>query len=225
MPRYVAVLPWVYQPFRDEFMKTCKLEVLEIDNSYKNLGIMRSHNIGIDKMREENADWLIVMSAAIRFGETGGLDFIAQLDPEFICIGAADKKKWDNEAQVGIFGWHLIAFSRECIEKVGKWDANFSPYGWDDIDYSIRMQKAFPDPEYSRRTKKVSVDVSDTIMAHSINLAGVRTDNNHHVEYIKKKWNYDVGGDNPLTKMYDHPFRDSAKSLSWWPTYEGSSCL
>lgn len=217
MPKYIAVLPWVYKPYRDLFMETCKLEVLEVDNSVDNLGIMKSHNTAIDKMHEQNADWLIIMSAAIRFGDSGGLDFIDQLNSDFICIGAADKAQWDGHQQVGIFGWHLMAFSRECIEKVGKWDENFTPYGWDDIDYSIRMQKAFPDPEYSRRTKKVSVDVSDTTMAHSIHLGGVTSDNQHHIQYLYEKWGYVVGGDNRLDRMFNHPFNDSTKPLSYFP--------
>src|ERR1700728_642922 len=100
--KYVAVLPWVYKPFRDEFMKACKLDVFEVDNSAENLGIMRSHNLAIDKMIAENADLLIVMSAAIRFGEKGGLDFVEQLDNAYINIAAADKTKWDGDKQVGI---------------------------------------------------------------------------------------------------------------------------
>ncbi len=216
MSKYVAVLPWIWKPYRDAFMETCKLEVLEVDNTVTNLGIMRSHNLGIAKMKEENADWLIIMSAAIRFGEAGGLDFVEQLDSKDICVGAADKAKWDGQKQVGIFGWHLMAFSRECIDKVGEWDTNFSPYGWDDIDYSIRMQKAFPDPEYSRRTRKVPVDVHDTTMAHSVNLAGVRSDNDHHIQYLFDKWGYIVGGDNRIEKMYDHPFNDQGKPLSFF---------
>lgn len=225
--KYVAVLPWIHKPYRDAFIETCKLDVFEIDNTQHNLGIMRSHNLAIDKMREENADWLIVMSAAIRFGPAGGLDFVAALDNYFICISAASEHTLKASAQVGVYGWHLIAFSRECIEKVGKWDENFSPYGWDDIDYSIRMQKAFPDPEYSRRTKKVPIDVYDTTMAHSINLAGVQTDNNHHIKYIESKWGAILHGDgkvNDVNKYNDTPF-NSGNPVSWWPTEQEAMVL
>jgi hypothetical protein len=206
--KYTAVLPFIYQPYKDEFEKTCKLDVMYVDNTVNNLGIMKSHNLGIDKMIEEDADWLIILSAAIRFGEPGGLDFIKELE---------NSKGYINVPAVGVFGWHLIAFSRECIEKCGKWDENFTPYGWDDIDYSIRMQKGFPDPIYSRLTKRVFIDVKDTTMAHSINLAGVKTDNEKHINYMKNKWNYDVGADQSIDKLYDHPFNDETKSVKYWP--------
>lgn len=217
--KYIAVLPWVYKPYRDECLKNCKLNVVEVDNSVDNIGIMKSHNFGIDLMRETDSDWLIIMSAAIRFGPQGGLDFLASLDDYFVSISAASEHTLRERGEVGIFGWHLVAFSRECIEKVGKWDENFTPYGYDDIDYAIRMMKAFPDPEYSRRVKKVAVDVTDTTMAHSLNLAGVQTDNAHHIEYIERKWGvclHGAGKENDITKYYDHPFNDPTKPLSYW---------
>ena len=223
--KYTAVCPYIWQPFKDEFEKTCKLDVLYINNTGKtNTGCSGGWNKGVERMRQDNSDWLILCSAAIRFGENGGLDFIEQLDDQFINISATDKNMWEREKQVGIFGWHLIAFSKECIEKVGKWDDNFWPYGWDDIDYSIRMQKAFPDPEYSRRTKKVPVDVTDTIMAHSIHLAGVNPNNQELMTYLTQKWNYQIGCENPIETMYDHPFNDKNKSSKWWPTTERDKC-
>lgn len=225
--KYVAVCPYIWKPYKEEFEKTCKLDVMYVDNTERNLGIMRSHNLGIERMEEQGADWLIIMSAAIRFGDEGGLDFVRSLEDNmnFINIGAADKDQWDNHQQVGIFGWHLIAFSKECINKVGKWDENFFPYGYDDIDYSIRMQKAFPDPEYSRRTKKVPVDVHDTTMAHSVNFAGVRSDNDKLIEYIERKWGvclHGEGKENRIGKYYNHPFNNEENPIAWWPdTPEG----
>lgn len=137
---------------------------------------MRSHNLGIDKMKEDDSDWLIVLSAAMRFGEPGGLDFIAELE----------KAPGDLVIEPSyIFGWHLIAFSRQVIEKVGRWDENFTPYGFDDLDYSWRIQKTFDIT--APLWRKVSVDVSDAGMAHSIHIGKVESDVNRLREYFKEK--------------------------------------
>ena len=78
--KYVVVVPYTVQSIMNEFMATCKLEnVLQIDNTTNNIGCMASHNLGVDKMYETESDWLVVISAAIRFGEPGGLDFIEKL--------------------------------------------------------------------------------------------------------------------------------------------------
>ena len=75
--KYVVGLPYRVKSFRDSLMATCKLEnVFEIDNTENNIGFSASHNLGIQKMYDDGADWYIVMSAAVRFGEPGGLDFI-----------------------------------------------------------------------------------------------------------------------------------------------------
>lgn len=131
---YTAVLPWVYKPYRDAFMETCRLDVFEVDNSRRNLGIMRSHNLGIDRMREDGTEWLVVMSAALRFGPAGGLDLIDHLD-HMTGHGVVEAAE--------VYGWHLIAFRRDIFDAIGKWDPNFSPYGFDDIDLSVRYRLAF----------------------------------------------------------------------------------
>jgi len=85
MVNYVGVLPYAYQPYFDECFKTIRIphvNMLYIDNTdpATNYGVMKSHNMGIDFMNKRGADWLIVMSAAIRFGEKGGLDFVQALE-------------------------------------------------------------------------------------------------------------------------------------------------
>ena len=58
--KYVVCLPFRVQEFRDEFMSNCKLDnILEIDNTVNNIGIMAAHNLGIKKLYEDDADWLI----------------------------------------------------------------------------------------------------------------------------------------------------------------------
>ena len=132
--KYVVGLPYRVKSFRDNLMATCKLEnVFEIDNTENNIGFAASHNLGIQKMYDDGAEWYIVMSAAVRFGEPGGLDFIEILkNTESVIIEA-----------LGVYGWHFIAFHKTLIDKVGFWDTNFTPYGYEDLDYSMRIQRAF----------------------------------------------------------------------------------
>lgn len=205
---YVAVLPWVHQPYRDAFMETCRLDVFEVDNSERNIGIMRATNLGIDRMRETDADWLVVMSAALRFGPPGGLDFVDHLD------------RMEGHRVVeaaGVFGWHLIAFHRDTLAAIGRWDPNFSPYGFDDIDLSVRYQLVFGNG--GQLWDKVPVDVSDEGMGHSIKLAGVESPAGPRIDYFVAKWNRHPGrGDLPT---YTHPFNNPANPVGYWPDFEG----
>lgn len=223
---YVACVPYVYQPYFDAFIKTVKIpreKMLIIDNTKKNLGIMRSHNLGIDFMKEKKANWLIIMSAAIRFGEPGGLDFVKVLEdhPDHYIIHAATpnvigglKQKPEGREQVnGVFGWHLTAFHRDVFENIGRWDENYTPYGFDDIDLSVRIQKHYKgEPGWNT----YPCDVSDTTMAHSINKAGVISPSGTRINYFKRKWGR-LPGDY-LKEPWDHPFNDPGNGLDFWPT-------
>jgi hypothetical protein len=191
--KYVVCLPFRVQEFRDEFMLNCKLNnILEIDNTVNNIGIMASHNLGIKKLYEDSADWLIIMSAAIRFGDKGGLDIIEHLE------------KTDAQIVEGfqLYGWHLMAFKKDVIDTVGGWDENFTPYGYDDLDYSIRIKKAMPNVKW----EKILFDVSDTIMGHSVKLGGVRSNDNLLHQYFYNKWGQYPGGGHTVDKLYPTPF-------------------
>lgn len=205
MTTYTAVLPFVYRPWRDACMKTCRLDVYEIDNTDTNLGIMRSHNLGIDKMRADGTEWLIIMSAALRFGPTGGLDFIEHLD-----LLAGDRVV---EA-AGVYGWHLIAFHRSTLDAIGRWDPNFSPYGYDDLDMSWRYQCVFGNN--GQLWRKVPVDVKDAGMSHSLKQGRVVADDQRCRNYYYAKWGGFTG-----EEEYKRPFADMSHDIRYWPAFEG----
>lgn len=206
--KYVVVLPYIVKRFRDACMENCKFEnVLEIDNTARNMGIMASHNLGIEKMYEEDADWLIVMSAAVRFGDRGGLDFIKTLETTDWKVVEADP----------VYGWHLIAFHRSVIDKVGYWDTNFTPYGYDDLDYSLRIRKAFADdPEF--KWEKVTIDITDTIMGHSLRLGDVRPNDEALMAYYENKWGMSPGSGENASNTFNTPFNDPSLDLKYFPT-------
>ena len=203
--KYQVVLPYAFKQYRDECMSTCKLEnVFEVDNTVNNIGIMRSHNMGIDLMKNNDADWLIILSAAVRFGRQGGLDFVEYLEKA--------KGHLVVEAS-GVYGWHLIAFSRGLVEKVGRWDENFTPYGYDDLDYSWRIQKAFGLEMRSQLWNKVHVSVGDMGMAHSIHRGGIVTQRDAELrDYYTRKWGGMSG-----KETYSFPFNDPLARLDFWP--------
>lgn len=214
--KYVCVVPYAYAPYFQEFIKTCKIPrenmlLINDTNPPGAIGIMKAHNMGIDFMKEKGADWLIVMSAAIRFGEQGGLDFLKILeqhpDHHVIHGASADAVESGNK----VFGWHLVAFHRSVFETIGRWDENFSPYGFDDIDLSLRIRKGMPDVKW----EGYPCDVTDTTMSHSINLAGVEAPSGPRILYFVEKWGRHPGA--YQLGSYDTPFNDPEKSLAYWP--------
>lgn len=212
--KFVAVMPWIHKPYRDECLATMAPEfrqnLLEIDNTKVNRGIMWAHNQGLKRAQEEKADWLIIISAAIRFGEPGGMDFIEQLEnhPNDYVIHAHSGEQ-GNEVK----GWHLTAFKVDLLNEVGGWDENLSPYSLCDIDLSIRIQKHM---KGAPGWNTYPCDVSDMGMSHGINLTDkVKATYEPRNEYFTRKWGRD-GGDYKAP-TYDHPFNDKTKPLSWWP--------
>lgn len=207
--KYTCVLPSIYQTWTDLCLKNSKLEnVLVVDNTEDNKGVSGSWNLGIDKMKEDGSDWLVIISAAMRFGEAGGLDFIEALEKVEDTIAL--------EAGMGI-GWHMIAFSKETIEKVGRFDANFYPAYFEDIDYGHRIRLAFGnlDPPY---WGKFTIDASIAGWGHGISLGQVPARGDETKAYMLEKW-----GDLAGLSLYDHPFNDPSNSLQYWPEFRGQT--
>lgn len=228
--KFVAVLPYVWESYYQDCVKTMaselKAHTLFINNTENNLGIMRSHNKGIDYMEEQGADWLIIISAAVRFGELGGLDFIEQIEKhqDHHVIHAASENvvggKQSDPAGGGhnkVFGWHLTAFHRSVFETIGRWDVNFTPYGFDDIDLSLRIRKGMPDVKWDT----YPCDVHDTSMSHSINLAGVEAPSGPRILYFVEKWGRHPGA--YQLGSYDRPFNNPENSLAYWPPSHGET--
>ena len=177
--------------------------MLLIDNTVNNLGIMKSHNMGLDKMKEVGADWLIVLSAAVRFGEAGGLDFIEQIEKHQDCqvINGSGRVMIEGVEKVMAIGWHLTAFNKAVFEAVGRWDENFTPYGFDDVDLTLRIRKYFGD---KLKWETFPCDSSHVSFSHSVQLAGVESPSTPRIAYFAEKW-----GRHPKAwrwEGFEHPF-------------------
>ena len=220
MINYAIVVPYVYQEYFDEFIKTCKFpreNMLIVDNTVENIGIMAAHNLGVKFMEEKNADWLIVMSAGIRFGENGGLDFLKIIEENQEALMIHGSGAWNNNGKKIksiALGWHLTAFNKKIFETAGNWDENFTPYGLDDVDLTIRIQKAFG-KNYDLRV--FPCDFRHESTSHSITIAGVKSAYEPRNEYFKRKWGRDGG--EWKKEGYLTPFNLN-KPLSYWPEKE-----
>lgn len=201
--KYTVVIPSIYQPYTDKCLSTIKLpkdNILVVDNTVTNKGVAASWNLGIDKMRADDTDWLIIVSAAMRFGEAGCQDMIDQL---------AITNSLIVECELG-HNWHLIAIKREVIENVGKFDENFYPAYWEDTDYSYRVNLAYPGIHGSRWTK-IFVDVVNTGWTHGVTFAKVVVDSAKLQNYLIRKW----GGLQHEFK-FKIPFNDPNKTIKDW---------
>lgn len=218
--KYAVVIPYAYKPYFDEFKATLKIpeeNCLFVDdtNPVGGIGIMKAHNMGIVFANERKADYLIVMSVGIRFGEPGGLDFIKVIEdhPELLVINGAGRVTFEGEAeQVIAMGYHLTAFKMDIFHAIGYWDENFTPYGFDDIDLMLRMKKYF-NTEY--KVDSFPVDMRHVSRSHSIQLAGVVAPSEPRIQYFTQKW-----GRHPGAWQWDgwaYPFNDPANSLAFWP--------
>lgn len=226
---FVCVLPFAYRPWAEECIKTMHPEFLKntllIDdtNPDTRIGIMASHNKGIERMREVGADWLIILSAAIRFGPPGGLDFVDILerhkDDHYIIHGASlnvlgglqHKEEGKNQANL-IQGWHLSGIRSSVFDNIGIYDNNFAFYSLDDIDISLRVQKFY---KGAPGWNTYPCSATDMGRAHSITLGGVKGTYPPRNSYFKRKWNRD--GSEWDKPAWDHPFNDPTKPLSYWP--------
>lgn len=233
MPSYTLVLPFAYRLYYDECIATLKLPViggdmayvLPVDNTIENRGVAESWNMGIDKLREINGQWLIVMSAAIRLGENGGIDIIEQLEkhPEAHMIHFARKEVLEQpfvrgkgpSYDEGNLGWHLTAIRRDVIEDVGYFDPNFTA-GFEDLDYDLRVNKHYGDPKWLI----LPVDAHGTTMNHGIKLGGVKAPAEPAIAYFSTKWGVHPSALKQLGS-YDYPFDNSHNDIKFFPPHRG----
>lgn len=201
----LIVMPWVLPEYTSVAVNSHRFaerghRVMYVDNSVLNMGIMRSHNLAIDAILPD--EWLVTLSAALIFGPPGGLDFIDHLTEH------------DDHGVIhadGTYGWHMIAFRPDVVAAMGRYDEWFSPYGFDDIDLSIRIHKLMPDLVWGG----FPIDVHDRGMAHSLKLGGVVGPTTHR-DYLVHKWNWQPGLD--FDEYLDHPFGNTENHVNFWPT-------
>lgn len=203
---YTVILPSIYQQYTNDCLASMSDEfrkhVLVQDNTVNNIGVTPAWNLGLQKMYEDNADWLVLLSAAIRFNQ-GGDDLAVYLQ---------EHNELDVVEALDVFGWHLIAFNKRLFDKVGSFDENMPIY-FSDIDWSLRIQKAYA--PNNAPWEKIKFDVSDMGMAHGVKLAGVQEAADKPILYFCTKWGRHPGA--YQLGSYEHPFNEEDKDIKFWP--------
>jgi hypothetical protein len=230
MTKIVGVLPFAYQPYARECTSSLgtELDLLCIDNTQNNLGVAGSWNQGIEYMKQEDADWLIIISAAMRFGSQGR-DMLEQIQahPSADIIRFAKKDvaerqfncfdKADNPSYPEAFYWHCTAISRQVVEQVGKFDANFHPIYFEDTDYDLRIKKA----GFKQTDIIVPIDAMSVGSGHAVEFVGIDSPSAPLVAYFAEKWGRHPGAHD--LGEYPHPFNNPDNSLAFWPPARGET--
>lgn len=221
MTSFVAVLPSIWPPYTHACVETMAPGLVEhlhvIDNAgLRNLGVAASWNVGARAMYAVEAEWLVIVSAGMRFGSPGGLDFIAALERATGGEWAIEAGACPTDPTYG-FGWHLIAFPRRTFDRVGLFDENFWPAYFEDLDYGHRIRCASGwelgnDPMWP----KVEVDATLASFAHGIHLAGIESDPTALIRYYSRKWGIAPGAPDSEV-FYTSPFGDPKLGLDFWP--------
>lgn len=212
MTKAVALLPYVYKPYLEACLATIKIpkeQLLLVDGTLpEDGGFAWAFNRGIEFMEMQEADYLIVLNPALRFGEPGGMDMLEKLN------GLDSNMVFFND-----LAWHCCAIGRVVIDAIGKLDTNFSPVYFEDVDYDLRYSKFFGD----KGIRRLTVDVSNESYGHSVKLGGQKPDINYLITYFATKWGVHPSAAKAL-KSYDHPFNNPDHSLKFWPPANGDKC-
>lgn len=228
---YLIVIPYTNREYLDECLETLKLpkkNLLLVDNSVDNKGVAGSWNLGIKEMKKRSCDWLIIMSAAMRFGPSGGSDMLYHLrhaDADIVRFAerTIDERPFDGDNKVAnpaypmAFYWHCTAISKGVVERVGKFDANFYPIYFEDIDYDLRIKKAGPFKDLI-----IPIEAESIGAGHGVKLGKVKSDPMTLIAYFATKW----GSHPSAAKLgtYEAPFDDNNNSVAFWPPAKGEVC-
>jgi hypothetical protein len=230
MPKFVTVVPYIHQPYFDEFYKTWTTPsdelLLAIDNTEDNAGVAESWNQGIDFMRDVGAEWLIICSATMRFAEGAVKQMYDQLSahPQATVVHFAKKNitpqtftKPQNipTYDEGCFYWHLTAVRAKVFDKVGFFDPNFYPIYFEDTDWDLRYKQTY----FIAEKWILPIDATSEGLRHGVEKAGVITDTDKGIAYFATKW-----GRHPSAAElgeYATPFNDPEKNLKYFPPARG----
>lgn len=173
---------------------------LVVDNTQRNRGVSASWNRGIDRMRERDDDWVVLVSTATTFGTAGGQDLLDEL-------AGSDQSRLVSVVNAG---WHLQAIPRAFLDLVGPFDEGFFAY-YEDTDWLHRMTLAGFDVWRGEGNRHVYVESSYLPDGHS-KQAGLITPEEYEPSAGKylAKW----GGHNQ-SEVFATPFDRPGVDWTW----------
>lgn len=175
---------------------------------FKNLGVSKSWNIGINAVLDSNAQWLTVCSQSVVFGPNGISDLFYSL---------VNTDEWG--AEYNGMSWHLNTFTRRFMLTAGYFDENLYPAYMEDTDMLYRMGLlGIPSPRENGRSRPYfNIDAVCTGNAQALK-AGISVDFTKLTEYYERKW-----GGPQQHEVYREAFGD--KGINWWPGVELAGAL
>lgn len=213
---YLVCLPSIWPAYTKQCLAGLDPKIAEhtlvLDNTIENLGVAGSWNVGARRVIAEKLDWLVVLSAATRFGVSGGRDFIEHIEenPDAWIVESGWALREPSELWVG---WHLLAWSRtNILERVGLFDENYWPAYGEDADISWRVLLAMRDAGGKDVWRKCDVDAWIEMQGHGVELAKVPHSMARTIRYHTEKWGGWSGAE-----RFTHPFGDPDLPLSFWP--------
>lgn len=175
----------------------------------ENIGVGRAWNLGAKKVINEGYDYLVIISATMRFGD-GMRGFVKALETNL--------NPWGLETQ---HGWHCIALHRNTLQKVGLFDENFYPAYYEDSDYVRRMELAGIHNPMSnlQRLPKVDIIAGFVGNAHGMRKGKIRVNMGACRQYFIDKWGYEPRYENQRFRdiLFQWPFNDPRNGLDYWP--------
>jgi hypothetical protein len=205
---YLVALPSVHRPWTDACLATMKAfdrqRIAVVDNTVRNRGVAASWNLVAREVLASNVDWLVIVSAGMRFEAPWGADFLCEIEARSGAIAV--------EGGMGI-GWHCLGVNRRTLERVGLFDENYFPGYWEDVDFSRRVMLAglteHADRDY---WPKVPVEAYVRGFGHAMTLGGKRymPDAERLLGYYERKWQGRPGAERAVLPFGDRP-------LEWWP--------
>lgn len=162
------------------------------DTDGHNLGTSRSWNIGAREVLERNLDYLVIMSASMRFGPAMHTKWTWQM-----------KTFWESpliESEGHSF--HLIAIHRRVFDMVGFFDENFYPGYFEAVDYDRRFRLCGIGGWPRAWVNALSQGTGLTLPLINCPAAPL-------LAYYKEKWGGDKG-----EEIFNVPFGD--KPMNFW---------
>lgn len=214
-------IQWVLPSLDADYRRECvagmspavRERTLQIDNRVVNRGCAASWNLGRKRALNESADWLVILSESMRFGDAGGQDFEEELYAHEglpMVLGACDGTCTEvYETGQGFcrrgYGWHMAAISRETLQTVGAWDEIFYPIYFEDTDYQRRMQLAGTPGGMI----VPGIDAHLAACEHSVTAGFIAAGWAITLPFYEAKW-----GGRPGEETYDRPYDNPALALS-----------
>ena len=210
--KYVVVLPSIHKGYTEDCLQTCNLDnILVVDNTKHNLGVAASWNVGVRHALRNNLDYLVILSAAMRFGPLGGQDFVEAMTK--------------NESEVAVepdegIGWHFIALRTDLFRMVGFFDFNYYPAYFEETDFAYRIQLAYGWQTKRPLWPKCHIDAKVESIAHGMRLGGVNVHMGQQSARYAKKW-----GGAPGFETFTTPFNLPIQGPKPWRFFEGEDVI